>query len=187
MAKIATEEKHSTEPKILEKPSSREIEGAEMKRNAGFTLIEMMVIVAVFAVMAAVAIPTFISLLPGMRLNGSARDIFMVMSQTRMQAVSKNTIGVVKFSPSNNSFTAWLDDGPAGNNWSLDSTDTLIKSGSTETGVSISDTTIPSHTFGYNSRGLPASTPGAYDITLTNSKGETQKVEINAFGTVKMP
>ena len=187
MAKIAAGKKHSTEPRILEKPNSREIEGAEMRRNAGFTLIEMMVIVAVFAVMAAVAIPTFISLLPGMRLNGSARDIFMVMSQTRMQAVSKNTIGVVKFSPSNNSFTAWLDDGPAGNNWSLDSTDTLIKSGSTETGVSISDTTIPYHTFGYNSRGLPASTPGAYDITLTNSKGETQKVEINAFGTVKMP
>ncbi|MBT3367977.1 MAG: prepilin-type N-terminal cleavage/methylation domain-containing protein [Nitrospina sp.] len=183
---MAARKKRSTEPSILERPNSREVEGAEMKRNAGFTLMEMMIVVAVFGIIAAVAIPAFMSLLPGMRLNGSARDIFMVMSQTRMQAVSKNTIGVVKFNPSNNSFTAWLDDGPAGNNWALDSTDTLIKSGSTETGVSISNTTIPYHTFGYNSRGLPAGTPGAYDITLTNSKGETQKVEVNAFGTVKM-
>jgi len=149
--------------------------------------MEVMIVTVVLTIMAMVAIPTFISLLPGMRLNGSARDIFVVMNQTRMRAVAENTIGIIKFDPSNNTFTAWLDDGPAGNNWALDASDTSIKSGSMETGVSISSTTIPSHTFGYNSRGLPVGTPGAYAVTLTNSEGDTQQVQVNALGIIKMP
>lgn len=157
------------------------------KRESGFTLIEMMIVLAVFAIMAMIAIPSFMSLLPGMRLNGSARDIFVTMNLTRMQAVAKNTIGIIKFDVANNTFTAWLENDPATNNWALDYTDTLIKSGSTETGVSISGTTIPSHTFGYNSRGLPAGTPGTYAVTLTNSEGDTQQVQVNALGIIKMP
>ena len=104
-----------------------------------------------------------------------------------MRAVAKNTVGIIKFDLANNTFTAWLENDPATNNWALDSTETTIKSGSTETGVSISGTTIPSHTFGYNSRGLPAGTPGAYAVTLTNSEGDTQQVQVNALGIVKMP
>jgi type IV fimbrial biogenesis protein FimT len=157
------------------------------KKESGFTLIEVMIVIAVFGIMSAIAIPSFMSLLPGMRLNGSARDIFVTMNLTRMKAVAQNTIGVIIFDPSNNSFTAWLDDGPAGNNWSLDSTDTSIKSGSTETGVSITGTTFPSHTFGFNSRGLPAVTPGTYTVTLTNSDGDTQQVQVNALGAIKTP
>jgi len=157
------------------------------KRESGFTLTEIIIVIAVLGIMTAIAIPAFMSLLPGMRLNGSARAIFVALSQVRMKAVAQNTIGVIKFDPSNNSFTAWLDDGPAGNNWALDSTDTSIKSGSTETGVSISSTTFPSNTFGYNGKGLPAVTPNTYAVTLTNSNGETQLVQVNALGAIKMP
>ena len=159
------------------------------KRESGFTLIEMMIVVAVFAIMATVAIPTFISLLPGMRLNGSARDIFVVMNQIRMRAVAKNTVGVIRFD-TGNSWTAWVDDGLAGINYWYDSNttppDTLIKSGTTETGVTIS-TDIPSNTFAFNSRGLPAGTPSAYTVTLTNTEGDTRIVQVNALGIIKIP
>jgi len=79
-----------------------------------------------------------------------------------------------------------LDFGPAGNNWALDATDTLIKSGLMEAGVSISNTTIPSYTFIFNSRGLPAGTPGAYDVTLTNLEGSTKQVHTHFAGRVNI-
>ena len=157
------------------------------KRESGFTLTEMMVTIGILSILAMIAIPNFMTLLPGMRLKSSAREIFMVLNQIKMRAVAKNSVGVIRFD-SGNSWTAWLDDGQLGNNWWYDGDDTPIKSGSTEeNGVSIS-TNIPYNTYGYNSRGLPAGTnTSAYDITLTNSKGDTQLVQVNAVGAIKMP
>jgi len=155
------------------------------KRESGFTLTEMMVTIGILSILAMIAIPSFMTLLPGMRLKSSAREIFMVLNQIKMRAVAKNTTGNIQFTP--NTYTAWLDN-PAGTECSLDAIDTQIKDGSfEEIGVSIS-TNIPYNTYGYNSRGLPAGTnTGAYDITLTNSKGDTQLVQVTAVGLIKMP
>ena len=65
------------------------------KREAGFTLIEMMVVIAVLAIVAAIAIPNFMTLLPGMRLNGAARQMMGELMAARMRAVKENrTISV---------------------------------------------------------------------------------------------
>ena len=58
--------------------------------GSGFTLVEMMMVIAVFAIMVAVAIPTFMSLLPGMRLNGAARQVMGDLMAARMKAVNLN-------------------------------------------------------------------------------------------------
>jgi type IV fimbrial biogenesis protein FimT len=61
-----------------------------MKRNGGFTLVEMMIVVVVSAIIATVAIPAFMSLLPGMRLNGAARQVMGDLMAARMSAVKEN-------------------------------------------------------------------------------------------------
>lgn len=60
------------------------------KKQSGFTLIEMMVVLAIFAIVAAIAIPNFMSLLPGMRLNGAARQVMGDLMAARMKAVKLN-------------------------------------------------------------------------------------------------
>ena len=60
------------------------------KRESGFTLIEMMIVIAVFAIMAMIAIPSFMSWLPGMRLNGAARQVMGDLMAARMKAVKLN-------------------------------------------------------------------------------------------------
>lgn len=157
------------------------------KTEQGFTLIEVMIVIAVFGIMTAIGIPAFMKLLPGMRLNGSARDIFVTMNLTRMQAVAKNSIGNIKFN-SDTTYTAWIDNPLLGTKYALDGNgvDTLIKNGTTETGVTISHN-IPYNTFAYNSRGLPSGTSAASTITLTDSGGAAKAVVINALGLVKMP
>ena len=156
------------------------------KKQSGFTLAEMLFVVAIMAIVAGVAIPAFTSLLPGMRLKDSVRSIFVAINLTRSEAVKQNAVGIIKFDLAGNTFTAWLDDGPAGNNWALDASDTQVRSGAMETGVSISNTTIPYHTYGYNGKGLPAITQGTYDITLMNSEGKTGTVRIGPIGSIKI-
>jgi type IV fimbrial biogenesis protein FimT len=67
------------------------------KRESGFTLVEVMIVVAVFGIMAAIAIPAFMKLLPGMRLNGAARMVMGDLMAARMKAVKLNQLTKVSF------------------------------------------------------------------------------------------
>lgn len=62
----------------------------QAKNESGFTLAELMVTIAVLAVMAMIAIPAFMSWMPGMRLNGAARQIMGDLMAARMKAVKLN-------------------------------------------------------------------------------------------------
>jgi type IV fimbrial biogenesis protein FimT len=62
--------------------------GRSGKRESGFTLVEVMIVVAVFGIMAAIAIPSFMKLLPGMRLNGATREVMGALMKARMKPIS---------------------------------------------------------------------------------------------------
>jgi type IV fimbrial biogenesis protein FimT len=58
--------------------------------RTGFTLMEMMIVIAVIGILSAIAIPSFLSMLPGMRLNGAARMVAGDLMAARMKAVKLN-------------------------------------------------------------------------------------------------
>jgi len=60
------------------------------KRNEqGFTLIEMMVTVAIIAIMAGVAIPSVLAWMPAANLKGAANDLKVAMIRARSLAVNE--------------------------------------------------------------------------------------------------
>ncbi|MBL7195155.1 MAG: GspH/FimT family pseudopilin [Desulfobacterales bacterium] len=59
-------------------------------KQSGFTLIELIVIIAIVAVFAAIAVPNFLSYMPKHRLNGAARQVMGDLMAARMKAVSQN-------------------------------------------------------------------------------------------------
>jgi|LGVE01.1.fsa_nt_gb type IV fimbrial biogenesis protein FimT len=58
--------------------------------KSGFTLIEMMIVIAIMAVFAGIATPNFLSYMPKYRLNGAARQVMGDLMAARMNAVSQN-------------------------------------------------------------------------------------------------
>ena len=148
------------------------------KRESGFTLIEMMVVIAVLAIMATIAIPSFMSLLPGMRLNGAARQIMGDLMAARMNSVNQNNEFRVFFnSPGTNQYQILDDDnndGTAGTGEAI--TTRNIRDNYLD--VTFTSTNNPI----FHPKGTATSLP---TITLQNSGG-TKKVTVSIAGRVKI-
>ena len=64
---------------------------AKIARPKGFTLIELMVTIAVAAILLAIATPSFTSIINSNRLTSAANEMVATLQAARMEAVRLNT------------------------------------------------------------------------------------------------
>jgi prepilin-type N-terminal cleavage/methylation domain len=135
-----------------------------MKHSKGFTMIELIVTLAVLAILVAIAIPTYNGLMPRYRLNGAARQVATDLMKARMQAVKLSTNVTVTFTTTGYTISG----GSYSETFNIQSQ---------YPGVSIPTTGGPQ----FHPRGTAAST---FTVTLTNSSG-SKDIEVNIAGRVK--
>jgi prepilin-type N-terminal cleavage/methylation domain-containing protein len=68
-------------------------------RSAGLTLLELLVAVALFGVLAAIALPDLRRTLAAWRLNAAARQLVMDLKLTRAQAIAGGVNQRLRFVP----------------------------------------------------------------------------------------
>jgi len=61
-----------------------------MRKRSGFTLIELVVVIAVLGILTAVGVPNFLSWLPKYRLKTAARDLYSNMQLAKLSAIKNN-------------------------------------------------------------------------------------------------
>lgn len=61
-----------------------------VKRILGFTLLELMVVLAITVILALIAAPAMSSLIASQRLRAMASDLYLALEKTRSEAVKRN-------------------------------------------------------------------------------------------------
>ena len=69
---------------------SRVLENLKKSRKGGFTLVELMVVVAVIAILAAIAMPQFLSAADRARNAKETADIQIIKNATQLYMIDKN-------------------------------------------------------------------------------------------------
>lgn len=87
--------------------------------SRGFTLVELMVVVAVMAILAAIAAPSMTGLINANRLSGQAGELTSTMQLARSEAVRRNAR--VRVCPTDGSITATTSCASSTNwsNWAI--------------------------------------------------------------------
>jgi prepilin-type N-terminal cleavage/methylation domain-containing protein len=166
--------------------------------SPGFSLTEMVIVLAVMLFLAAIAVPNFIRMSYDMRLNSAANNLAMLMQRARILAARNNVVYTIVIP--NTGGTACIDVNADSACTSDTSGDILINFSSTITPAAAAPTGTPSAyslsgdtanttvnglpydnatTLGYSQRGLPCayvsstcSTPSAayFVYYLTDSR-----------------
>ena len=66
-----------------------------LRKNAGFSLTELMVIIGIIGIMAGIAMPNLIGWLPKYRMGSAAREILGTLEFARLTAVKRNAATLV--------------------------------------------------------------------------------------------
>jgi type II secretory pathway pseudopilin PulG len=78
-------------------------------RIGGFSIIELLIVLFVVMVIAAIAIPNILSAVSNMRLRGSAGDLAGLMQQARIMAAKNNTTYSIRYGTRNGAQIAFID------------------------------------------------------------------------------
>ena len=155
-----------------------------LQYQSGFTLMEVMVVIGIVGIISAIAIPNFIGRLPDYRLRSATRDIVSCMQEAKLRAVKENAQVVVIFNQNTESYVSFIDTVPAGGNWAVDGTETIVKQVTLPSGIDIqSNPLTTSYTYGFNNRGLSANAGGT--IQMINNKSNYTRVVINFAGNIR--
>jgi len=155
----------------------REKDGAVIAHpRRGFTTLELLVVISILLIMAAIALPNLSGWARNQRLKGVARDLISHFQFARLEAIKRSTTIALAFNPGVGevgNYTVFVDDGAgggtAGNLIQDNAAEATLRRAIMPLGVTLTST-FTGDRAGYNARGFPVLGFGGTVTLSTDSR-----------------
>ncbi len=144
-----------------------------MHKSQGFTLVEILIAIAIIAILASISVAGYQQMVPRISLNSVTRDLTSDLRYAQQKAVTEQIIYDVKFNLATNSYQI-IKEIPT----------TTIKTVYLNNRTTVNSITgLTNNTVRFNAAGAAVETG---KIILINSNNSTSSVEIKPSGYVKI-
>jgi type II secretion system protein H len=159
--------------------------GEKMQKDTGFTLIELMVVIAIIAILALVATPNMISWRNNAKLNGDALNLKGDLEMAKSRAITENARVAVLFNA--NGYTIFVDNGAAPDNFIREADELLLKTRQLSDGVTIdlASTTFVGNQTRFTGRGR-LDTPNPSEIVMIENSAGTKSIVVLMVGRISV-
>jgi len=151
-----------------------------MRKIEGFTLIEAIIVLCIFALISAIATPNLLSWRSNAKLRGAANNLKSDMERAKLKAIQENDTVVINFTE--NSYKVFKDDGLTPGVY--DPGEAFYGDRTLPAGVKIdldkTNFTGESARFKGRATALPGS------AVLFNTKGSVKKVTVSGLGKISI-
>ncbi|MBW1836901.1 MAG: GspH/FimT family pseudopilin [Deltaproteobacteria bacterium] len=172
--------------------------GQRMNGANGFTLVELMVVIAIIAILSVIAIPNIVVWRENAQLSRATRDLLSDFQLAKIEAIKSNTYCSITFNQTPDGYTIYLD---PNQNLQYDTGEGVVTSktwsdyGSTKfdtsqgggDGLTFSN---PDNGVAFAPNGLPKNNIGGFGAGtafLTNDRGRKTSVVVSPAGNLRIP
>ena len=173
------------------------------KKNDGFTLVEVLTVVAIIGIVAAIATPMFLSFRPNIQLRAATRDLYGAAMQAKVEAAKNGINCTMTFNEQIGSVTyAYIIYEDSDYDFQYDSPgERLIKtvieypsgvsldSSQGTGGLTLQDNGTGNPSIAFMPTGLPTDSSGSFAsgaVSLKNSNGRSATVNVNRVGGISI-
>ena len=155
----------------------------------GFTLVEVMVVIAIMGILAAIATPLIIATLPGYHLRAEARELMINLKKARLEAVKRHHDIVLAFTPGvgtqGGSYQIFEERSTPNDHIFQAGTDTPLITHQVNEDVLLSNITLTNNSTWYDSRGM-VQLPKTGNLEIRTSNDSRRFRFVVSVGTVRI-